>query len=180
MFERVPFQQVLQMNTDNTYPIDLFGRVTTLETLIQSLDDPYEDIFGDLTVDSFSTILYLHACAKLDRPHTCAIFKDNVLNSNSIKHRFNSDFMIDYSFIIPSTYFPNKHPLTSKMYFLPFFINQMEHEELIHIPQVSNNMAHSNMLADVVYNTSITSWHFRVKILRIHSFYSYVSGCGSN
>ncbi|KAH0892962.1 hypothetical protein HID58_055391 [Brassica napus] len=46
MFERVPFQQVLQMNTDNTYPIDLFGRVTTLETLIQSLDDPYEDIFG--------------------------------------------------------------------------------------------------------------------------------------
>ncbi|CAN7100494.1 unnamed protein product, partial [Brassica rapa subsp. narinosa] len=36
-------------------------------------------------------------------------------------------------------------------------------------------MAHYNMLANVVYNTSITSWHFRVKILRIHSFRSYVS-----
>ncbi|KAG5393593.1 hypothetical protein IGI04_023556 [Brassica rapa subsp. trilocularis] len=41
-------------------------------------------------------------------------------------------------------------------------------------------MAHYNMLANVMYNTSITSWHFRVKILRIHSFRSYVSGCGSN
>ncbi|CAN7046144.1 unnamed protein product [Brassica oleracea var. botrytis] len=46
MFVRVPFQQVLQMNFDNTYPIDLFGWFTTFGTLTQHVDDPYEEIFG--------------------------------------------------------------------------------------------------------------------------------------
>ena len=36
------------------------------------------------------------------------------------------------------------------------------------------------MLDDVVYNKRITALRFRVKILRIHSFYSYVSGIESN
>ena len=36
------------------------------------------------------------------------------------------------------------------------------------------------MLDDIVYNKRITTLRFRVKILRIHSFYFYVSGIESN
>ncbi|KAH0898170.1 hypothetical protein HID58_047738 [Brassica napus] len=41
-------------------------------------------------------------------------------------------------------------------------------------------MAHYNKLDEVVYNESLTCWRFRVKILRIHMFYSYVTGGGPN
>lgn len=41
-------------------------------------------------------------------------------------------------------------------------------------------MAHYNKLGEVVYNESLTCWRFRVKILRIHTFYSYVTGGGPN
>ncbi|KAG2311522.1 hypothetical protein Bca52824_023079 [Brassica carinata] len=40
MFVPVPFQQVLQRGFDNTYPI-----VTSFGTLIESEDDPYEEMF---------------------------------------------------------------------------------------------------------------------------------------
>ncbi|KAL0864265.1 hypothetical protein Bca101_043383 [Brassica carinata] len=46
MFVPVPFQQVLQRGFDNTYPIDLLGWVTSFGTLIESEDDPYEEMFG--------------------------------------------------------------------------------------------------------------------------------------
>ncbi|KAL0696920.1 hypothetical protein Bca4012_064100 [Brassica carinata] len=46
MFVHVPFQRVLQRGFDNTYPIDLLGCVTLFETLIESEDDPYEEMFG--------------------------------------------------------------------------------------------------------------------------------------
>ncbi|KAL0731085.1 hypothetical protein Bca4012_027179 [Brassica carinata] len=35
---------------------------------------------------------------------------------------------------------------------------------------------HYNTLGGVDYNESIMSWRFRVKILRIHQYYSYVTG----
>ncbi|CAN6928761.1 unnamed protein product [Brassica oleracea] len=41
-------------------------------------------------------------------------------------------------------------------------------------------MAHYNTLGEVVYNNSLTCWRFRVKILRIHLFYSYVTSGGSH
>ncbi|CAF1930025.1 hypothetical protein Bca4012_072771 [Brassica carinata] len=47
MFVHVPFRQVLQMNFDNRYPIDLLGWVTKFGTLKESEDDPYEEIFGE-------------------------------------------------------------------------------------------------------------------------------------
>ncbi|CAN6883039.1 unnamed protein product [Brassica oleracea] len=57
MFVRVPFQQVLQMNFDNTYPIDLFGWFTTFGTLTQYVDDPYEEIFRvHLTKTNFKPV----------------------------------------------------------------------------------------------------------------------------
>ncbi|KAL0897588.1 hypothetical protein Bca101_081549 [Brassica carinata] len=46
MFVHVPFQQVLQRCFNKTYPIDLLGCVTSFGTLIESEDDPYEEMFG--------------------------------------------------------------------------------------------------------------------------------------
>ncbi|KAG2313823.1 hypothetical protein Bca52824_016945 [Brassica carinata] len=45
MFVPVPFQQVLQRDFDNTYPFDLLGWVTSFGTLIESEEDPYEEMF---------------------------------------------------------------------------------------------------------------------------------------
>ncbi|KAG2299423.1 hypothetical protein Bca52824_035895 [Brassica carinata] len=65
MFVAVPFQQVLQMNFDNTYSIDLLGCVNIFGTLIESVDDPYEEMFGE---EFWSQT------------------EDNVLHSNSIQY----------------------------------------------------------------------------------------------
>ncbi|CAH8387889.1 unnamed protein product [Eruca vesicaria subsp. sativa] len=39
-------------------------------------------------------------------------------------------------------------------------------------------MEHYNTLGEVVYNEKVKHWRFRVKIIRIYSFYSYVTGKG--
>ncbi|KAG2323323.1 hypothetical protein Bca52824_016536 [Brassica carinata] len=46
IFVPVPFQQVLQRDFDNTYPIDLLGWATSFGTLIESEEDPYGEMFG--------------------------------------------------------------------------------------------------------------------------------------
>ncbi|CAH8337231.1 unnamed protein product [Eruca vesicaria subsp. sativa] len=40
-------------------------------------------------------------------------------------------------------------------------------------------MEHYNTLGEVVYNEKVKHWHFRVKIIRIYHFYSFVTGKGS-
>ncbi|CAH8353356.1 unnamed protein product [Eruca vesicaria subsp. sativa] len=39
-------------------------------------------------------------------------------------------------------------------------------------------MEHYNTLGEVVYNENVKHWRFRVKIIRIYLFYSYVTGKG--
>ncbi|KAG2306832.1 hypothetical protein Bca52824_026580 [Brassica carinata] len=61
MFVPVPFQQVLQRDFDNTYPIgtqshlvilleNLLGWVTSFGTLIESEEDPYGEMFGRVKI----------------------------------------------------------------------------------------------------------------------------------
>ncbi|KAH0922752.1 hypothetical protein HID58_022770, partial [Brassica napus] len=59
-------------------------------------------------------------------------------------------------------------------------INHQKTKKRYIISQVSNNVAHYNILADVVYNRSITAWRLRVNILMIQLLYSYVSGLRPN
>ncbi|KAG2330557.1 hypothetical protein Bca52824_001737 [Brassica carinata] len=84
MFVPVPFQQVLQRGFDNTYLVSSgysAGWVTSFGTLIESEDDPYEEMFGvPLTQINFK----LKDESTLTKEELRSETEDHVLNSNSI------------------------------------------------------------------------------------------------